>query len=147
MSTPKSIIVIILFAGGLFRSMQFTALTSLGFADIHQPQMSGASALASMVQQMTFGMGVAFGAIALRLAGLFISANAELLNADEFRIAFGLAGLVALLGITDCLGLDSNAGAEVSGHRLAKNRLAKAPSLPRLQSSVEPPHCVKSGRP
>jgi EmrB/QacA subfamily drug resistance transporter len=147
LSTPKSIIVVILFAGGLFRSMQFTALTSLGFADIHQSQMSGASTLASMVQQMTFGMGVAFGAIALRLAGLFISVNADSLNADQFRIAFGLAGLVALLGITDCFGLDSNAGAEVSGHRLAKNRLPKAPSSPRLQSSAEPPHCVKSGRP
>ena len=86
--------------------MQFTGLTSLGFADIPQSQMSGASTLSSMVQQMTFGMGVAFGAIALRLAGLFSPANAGSLNADHFRIAFGLVGLVALIAVTDCFGLD-----------------------------------------
>src|SRR5271170_7578821 len=85
-STPKAIIVAVLFAGGLFRSMQFTGLASLGFADIHQSQMSGTSTLSSMVQQMTFGMGIAFGAIALRLAGLFHPANTtESLTVGDFR--------------------------------------------------------------
>jgi Na+/melibiose symporter-like transporter len=37
-TTPNTIIVVVLFAGGLFRSMQFTGLTSLGLADIHQSQ-------------------------------------------------------------------------------------------------------------
>jgi MFS family permease len=121
-STPKDIIVVVLFAGGLFRSMQFTGLTSLGFADIHQSQMSAASTLSSMVQQMTFGMGVAFGAIALRFAGLFHPANVGSLTVGDFRIAFVLTGLVALVAVIDCFGLASNAGAEVSGHRLVKAR-------------------------
>ena len=116
-STPTAIIVVALFAGGLFRSMQFTGLTSLGFADIQQSLMSAASTLSSMVQQMTFGLGVAFGAIALRLAGLFHSANGSSLTVGDFRIAFSLAGLVALVAVVDCLGLAPNAGAEVSGHR------------------------------
>src|SRR5271165_6710872 len=116
-STPTAIIVVVLFAGGLFRSMQFTGLTSLGFADIQQSLMSAASTLSSMVQQMTFGLGVAFGAIALRLAGLFHSANGGSLTVGDLRIAFSLAGLVALVAVVDCLGLAPNAGTEVSGHR------------------------------
>ena len=101
-STPKAIIVVVLFAGGLFRSMQFTGLASLGFADIHQSQMSGASTLSSMVQQMTFGMGIAFGAIALRLAGLFHPANTESLTVGDFRIAFRSCWIGCPLGVVDC---------------------------------------------
>ena len=119
--------------------MQFTGLTSLGFADIHQSQMSGASTLSSMVQQITFGMGVAFGAIALRLAGLFHSANTESLTVGDFRIAFGLVGLVALLGIIDSFSLASHAGAEVSGHGLSEKQLPKASSTHGPQSSVQSP--------
>lgn len=119
-TTPKAIIAAVLFAGGLCRSMQFTALMSLGFADIQQSEMSAASTLSSLVQQMTFGMGVAFGAIALRLGGLFHSADAGSLTTGDFRIAFGLVGTVALLGVIDCFTLASHAGAEVSGHRLAE---------------------------
>jgi MFS family permease len=136
-STPKAIIVAVLFAGGLFRSMQFTGLASLGFADIHQSQMSGASTLSSMVQQMTFGMGIAFGAIALRLASLFHPANtAESLIVGDFRIAFVLVGSVALLGVIDAFSLASHAGAEVSRHRLAETQLPNASSLRSPQSSV-----------
>ena len=133
-STPTAIIVIVLFAGGLFRSMQFTGLTSLGFADIQQSLMSAASTLSSMVQQMTFGLGVAFGAIALRLAGLFHSANGSSLTVGDFRIAFSLAGLVALVAVVDCLGLAPNAGAEVSGHRPAE---APSPQKSRAGRSDE----------
>ena len=146
-STPKAIIVAVLFAGGLFRSMQFTGLASLGFADIHQSQMSGASTLSSMVQQMTFGMGIAFGAIALRLAGLFHPANTtESLAVGDFRIAFGLVGSVALLGVIDAFSLASHAGAEVSRHGLGEKQLPKASSLRRPQSSVESPDRIRSSR-
>lgn len=124
-STPKAMIVAVLFAGGLFRSMQFTALASLGFADIQQSEMSGASTLASLVQQLTFGMGIAFGAIALRLAGLFHPAHANILTVNDFRIAFALVGAVALLGLIDSFGLSPHAGAEVSGHRFAGYRSQK----------------------
>jgi hypothetical protein len=68
--TPAPVIVAILFFGALCRSMQFTSLTTLGFADIPPEQMSAATTFASMIQQMTMGMGVAAGAIALRVAAI-----------------------------------------------------------------------------
>ncbi|MEJ0065994.1 MAG: hypothetical protein WDM85_11725 [Caulobacteraceae bacterium] len=47
-STPHWLIYFILLTGGFFRSLQFTALNGLGFADIDQPQMSRASTMSAM---------------------------------------------------------------------------------------------------
>jgi EmrB/QacA subfamily drug resistance transporter len=141
-STPKAIIVAVLFAGGLFRSMQFTSLNTVGFADIRKSQLSGASTLSSMIQQMTIGMGIAVGAIALRLAGALHSTNAGSLTAGDFRIAFALVGVIALLAVIDSFSLASNAGAEVSGHRLTHGPL-RADSR-RLPSPLSRPHNASS---
>ena len=60
-TTPTWIIVAVLFASGLSRSLQFTALNTLSFADVPKAQMSGASALSSTLFQLTMGIGVALG--------------------------------------------------------------------------------------
>jgi hypothetical protein len=78
----------VLFAGGLFRSMQFTSLNTVGFADIRKSQLSGASTLSSMIQQMTIGMGIAVAAIALRLAGALHSTNAGFADRGRFPHRF-----------------------------------------------------------
>ncbi|HEY0794109.1 MAG TPA: MFS transporter [Chthoniobacterales bacterium] len=113
-NTPRPVILVVLFAGGLFRSMQFTALNTLNFADVPPLLMTGANTLASMLGQMAMGMGVAFGAIALRLAPFLRGNHGGVLT--DFHIAFGCAGLAALAATIDCFGLKPDAGAEVSGH-------------------------------
>ena len=55
--TPWPVTVAILFAGGLCRSMQFTAINTLFYTDIPSARMSRASALGSVVQQMAMGHG------------------------------------------------------------------------------------------
>ncbi len=117
-TTPFWIIGIVLFLGGLSRSMQFTSLNAVGFADIAPEHMSGASTLASTVQQVTFAMGVAFGAISLRFASFLRGRSPTQLDDVDFRIAFALVGLIALLSIYDCFGLSESAGVEVSRHRM-----------------------------
>jgi hypothetical protein len=54
-----------------------------------------------MIQQVTIGMGIAVGAIALRLAGALHSTNAGSLTAGDFRIAFALVGVIALVAVID----------------------------------------------
>ena len=115
-ATPWPVIGAVLFVNGLARSMQFTSLTTLSLAEIPGPQVSGASTLSSMVQQMTMGMGVAFGALCLRL-GAAIEGNATgTPSVTDFRIAFGLVAVVALSALFDVRRLAPDAGAEVSGH-------------------------------
>jgi hypothetical protein len=113
---PTPVIVAILFFGGLCRSMQFTSLSTLGFADIPPAQMSAATTFAIMVQQMTMGMGVAVGAIALRIAALLRHGSATHPTIPDFHLAFVLVGMIALISVLDFLKLEATAGAVVSGH-------------------------------
>ncbi|WP_206998091.1 DHA2 family efflux MFS transporter permease subunit [Trinickia mobilis] len=115
-ATPYVWIVALLFVSGLSRSLQFTALNTLSFADVPKLQMSGASTLASTLNQMAMGMGVAFGAIALRTATWLHGHSAQPSTPDDFALAFLLVAALGLAGIFDVFGLDRDAGAHVSGH-------------------------------
>ena len=116
--TPRSIILLILFANGLSRSMQFTSVGTLAFADIQKPDMSAATSFFSMITQMSMGMGVAVGAIALRVAGFLDGHSAGTPATKEFHIAFLLVAVLCIVATLDCFILDRDAGAAVSGHRL-----------------------------
>ena len=117
--TAKSIVLLVLFVNGLSRSMQFTAVGTLAFADIAKPDMSTATSFFSMITQMSMGMGVAVGAIALRVAGLLDGNSHGTPTTKEFHIAFLLVSALTLLAAIDCFTLDREAGAAVSGHRLS----------------------------
>ena len=116
--TPRIVIIAVLFANGLFRSMQFTSLSTLAFADVPKSQLSSATSFFSMVMQMTMGMGVALGAIALRLGALLDRHRGATPSATDFRIAFALVSVLAFVAVIDCFSLSPEAGAAVTGHRV-----------------------------
>jgi hypothetical protein len=99
--------------------LQFTALNTLGFADIPAAQMSPTTTFYSMVQQMTMGMGVAAGAIGLRLAVLLRGGSPGSVSLTDFHVAFGLVTFLAIGSVMDFFSLDANAGSVVSGHKPA----------------------------
>ena len=116
-SMPRMLIAAVLFLGGLCRSMQFTSLTTLAFADIPTEKMTRANTFLSTVQQMTMGMGVGVGAVLLHLAALLHGRHASALAVADFHLAFFLVGVIALLAIVDCFKLEPDAGSIVSGHQ------------------------------
>jgi EmrB/QacA subfamily drug resistance transporter len=115
-TTPKIVIAAILFVSGLSRSLQFTALNTLSFADVPKSQMSGASALSSTLFQMTMGIGVAAGAIALRIGQWVHGHDAHSIGPEDFSVAFLIVAAIGLIGVVDLFGLARDAGAVVSGH-------------------------------
>ena len=117
--TSWIVIVLILFLNGLSRSMQFTAVGTLAFADISKPDMSYATSFFSMITQMSMGMGVAVGAIALRIAGSITGNSVGAPTTKEFHIAFLLVAVLCVIATLDCFILEPDAGAAVSGHRLS----------------------------
>jgi len=117
-STPRTIILAVLFVNGLCRSMQFTCLSTLSFADVPKPDLSSATSFFSMITQMSMGMGVAVGAIALRAAGLLDGNAHGTPTTKEFHIAFLFVAALTLIGTIDCFSLEPDAGAAVTGHRL-----------------------------
>jgi EmrB/QacA subfamily drug resistance transporter len=114
--TPVWIVVVVLFIGGLSRSLQFTGLNTLGFADVPPAEMSHATTFASLIQQLTAGMGVAVGAVLLRLAVVLTGHAVEKPGVHDFHLAFAFTGLIALFALFDYWRLAPDAGAIVSGH-------------------------------
>ena len=68
-----------------------------------------------MFQQLAAGIGIAFGAITLRVAEHVTGHSGQPVTAD-FRIALMLVAALALLAIVDAATLPRDAGARVSGH-------------------------------
>ncbi|RUT89150.1 DHA2 family efflux MFS transporter permease subunit, partial [Mesorhizobium sp. M7A.T.Ca.US.000.02.1.1] len=66
--TPQALVVALMLIAGLSRSMQFTALNTLAFADIDAAQRSSAATLSSMLQQVAMLFGVAVAAAILNLS-------------------------------------------------------------------------------
>jgi MFS family permease len=113
-ATSAVIVIAVLLMAGLTRSMQFTALATLTFADIEPHQRASSSTLSSMMQQVAAGVGVAIAAILINLSEAW-RGGSHLALAD-FRFAFLVVGVVALAASTLFLRLAPDAGAEVSGH-------------------------------
>ena len=113
-TTPHLVILAVLLISGFFRSLQYTSLNTVAYAEIGSGRMSAATSAASMMQQLSNGLGVAFGALMLQIARHWSGA----LTVSDFHAAFGCAGLVSLAAVVIFLRLDPAAGAEISGHRM-----------------------------
>jgi EmrB/QacA subfamily drug resistance transporter len=130
-TTPRVLIIATLLLGGFFRSLQFTALNTLAFADIEQARMSQASSLSSMGQQLSQSIGIG-------LAAMLLSSSRILHGSTTLRVAdvspvFVIIGALSLLGLFYFAPLPRDAGAEVSGHH---GKISKP--TPALSPSIEP---------
>jgi EmrB/QacA subfamily drug resistance transporter len=112
---PAAAIFLLLAAGGLARSLQFTALNTLAFADIPPERMSRATALYGTLQQLSPALGVVLATTTLE-ASLALSGRDALAVAD-FSTGFLVAAAVVLAAVPLHARLPADAGAEVSGHR------------------------------
>jgi predicted MFS family arabinose efflux permease len=118
---PLALILLALGFARVVRSLQFTALNTLAFADISPAGMSDASALHALVQQIAFAFGIAIGAVILSLsATLRLGAGAPIGVAD-FQIAFLAATAMTVLAMPPLLRLANDAGDEVSGYVPARS--------------------------
>lgn len=108
--TPLVAMGLLLFVAGLTRSMQFTAFNTLAFADVPAERMGGANTLFNTMFQLTMGMGVALGALCLRLPSWGSDAPPSL---TDFRLALLLMGGVCLLSLIEMARLDRAAGSAV----------------------------------
>lgn len=111
--TPYLVILAVLLVGGFFRSLQFTSLNALAFADVETRQMSAATSFASVTQQLASSFGVAAAAFVLETARA-LRGDATLTDAD-FAIAFVAVGLLAGLSALVHWSLSKTAGYELIG--------------------------------
>ena len=125
-STPHWLLLAVLLGGGYFRSLGFTALNAIGYSDIGQARMSRATSFASVAQQMSGAVGVAFAAASIESLQWMLGDTH--LVARDMSISFFVVALVTLSSIAVFYRLKPDAGAEVSGATLREDGVEPAPA-------------------
>lgn len=114
-STPLSLILVLLIVGGFFRSLQFTAINTIGYAEVDMARMSRATTLVSVTQQLAISAGVAVGAFSVEMT-LLMRKGADLTSSD-FAPAFIVVALISASSAIIFARMPSDAGHQVSGRR------------------------------
>lgn len=109
-TTPLGVTAAILFAGGAFRSLQFSALAMIQFADVAPDRLTDANTLSIMLQQLMMGLGVVVGAALLNAGAALRGRPPGSPDLTDFKLAIGATALIALAGLFDSFMLDPNAG-------------------------------------
>ena len=112
---PAAAIFLLLAAGGLARSLQFTALNTLVFADVPTERMSRATALYGTLLQLTPALGVVLATATLEASRA--ASGRDALALVDFSTGFLVAAVVVVASVPLHARLAPDAGAEVSGHR------------------------------
>ena len=109
--TPLAVVVLVAVLSGVARSVGLTGYTTLGLSDVPAELMRDANALASTVQQLFSGLGVAAATVALRIGADLDDLLPGRAGEDSaFTVAFALLGLAALVSTLDALRLHPRAG-------------------------------------
>lgn len=115
-ATPLPVLLLLLLASGVVRSTGFSAYNSVAFADVEQERMTGANTLMSTLQELGTGLGVAVGALFVRLGdpvGHLVGLSDA--PATPYRIAFLLLVVVLVVPAIETLRLSRTAGDVVTG--------------------------------
>jgi EmrB/QacA subfamily drug resistance transporter len=112
--TPPIVIAAVLFLNGAFRSLQFTGLASLSFADVPPALTNAANTLSSTLMQLNQGMSVALGAVLLRLSTLFHGRLGQPPTVADFHLTFYIVAVIAALAVVDVWNLPHDAAIAVS---------------------------------
>ena len=135
-ATAHAVIIAMLLAGGFFRSLEFTAINALSYADIQQQDMSRATSFASVAQQVSLSLGVAFGALILQGARGFHGETA--ITQSDFALAFWIVSAISALSVVYFLRLPAGAGEEMAGAppRSAAVTAPASGANPRAEATV-----------
>jgi MFS family permease len=114
-ATSYAVLLAILLAGGFVRSLQFTAVNAISYSDIEHDDMSRATSLYTVAQQVSLSIGVAAAAFILE-ATQYVRGDKAIM-AGDFSVAFFAVAAIALISIRQFVFLEPDAGATVSGRR------------------------------
>ncbi|MGH8814840.1 MAG: MFS transporter, partial [Advenella sp.] len=120
-STPVLLMGTVLLVGGFFRSLQFTGVNSLAFADIEPEQMSQASSFAATAQQIGISLGMGIATVTLDLSMQLRGASR--VSVGDIHTGFWVIGLLSIIAAYWFYKLDPKAGEGITVHKERKNRV------------------------
>jgi len=117
--TPVWLMILLLLIGGFFRSLQFTGVNTLTYADISSEAMSRASSFAAMAQQLAISLGVGVAAFTLNMS-MTLRGHASL-DLQDVANGFIVVGLFTASSFLFFRRLAPDAGAQLnSRHKREK---------------------------
>jgi len=114
-ATPLLLIMIILVVGGFFRSLQFTAINTVAYAEVAPAQMSRATTLVSVNQQLAISAGVAIGAFSVETTMML--RHVSEISAGVFAPAFLVVAFISAISAWFFWQMPDDAGHEISGRK------------------------------
>ncbi|TMJ49190.1 MAG: MFS transporter [Alphaproteobacteria bacterium] len=114
-ATPLLLIMIILVVGGFFRSLQFTAINTVAYAEVAPAQMSRATTLVSVNQQLAISAGVAIGAFSVE--STMMLRHVTELTAGVFAPAYLVVAFISAISAWFFWQMPDDAGHEISGRK------------------------------
>jgi EmrB/QacA subfamily drug resistance transporter len=111
-ATPAMLMVMVLVIGGFFRSLEFTSINTIAYAEVETARISKATALVSVGQQLSISSGVAVGALAVEMSVRFHGHG--MLLAGDFPPAFLVVALISTTSVLIFMKLPHDAGAELA---------------------------------
>ena len=114
-TTPVAVMVALLLTGGFFRSLQFTSINTIAYAEVETSRVSRATALVSVGQQLSVSTGVALGALAVELTVRIKGSG--ILQASDFPPAFLAVAAISTLSTLIFAQLSPEAGAELANRQ------------------------------
>jgi len=118
-ATPAAVMMGLLLIGGFFRSLQFTSINTIAYAEVEHARVSRATSLVSVAQQLAVSTGVAAGALAVELTERLRGDNA--LQAADFPPAFLAIAAISAISVFIFARLPADAGAEMANRLPAPN--------------------------
>lgn len=117
--TPYALMLGVILAGGFIRSMFFTGINALAYAEVSPEDTSKATPITAVGQQLCIALGVA-------LAGGILEVQTAIhggpLTLADFHVAFWLVAFVSALACLSFVRLSPDAGNAVSGYKGRKAR-------------------------
>jgi MFS family permease len=114
---PFAAMVAILLSGGFFRSLQFTSINTIAYAEIEPAKMSRATSMVAAAQQLSLSTGVAVGALVVEL--MVRLRQSTTIGINDFPPAFLFVSLLSASAVLIFARLPLDAGAELSGRKAA----------------------------
>jgi MFS family permease len=143
-TTPLLLIMIILVVGGFFRSLEFTAINTVAYAEVDPARMSRATTLVSVNQQLAISAGVAVGAFSVETTLWWRQASE--LSAAEFAPAFLVVAVISVLSAWFFWQMPDDAGHEISGRKAVEISSRKGAASAAVKVATEETQNVRDQR-
>jgi len=120
---PFAAMIAILLVGGFFRSLEFTSVNTIAYAEVEPPVMSRATSMVAAFQQLSISTGVAVGALVVELT--LRLKHSPTMGIADFPPAFVAISVLSAAAALVFMQLPVDAGAELSGRAMARTAAAE----------------------